>query len=58
MDKEITEDEILEATASMKHGRTPGPGCFPAEFYKIFKEVLVGPLGGTSSTILLDGELP
>jgi hypothetical protein len=33
---EFSDKEVWEAIFHMKHNKAPGPGGFPAEFYKVF----------------------
>ena len=42
--KPISKEEVLQAIHTLKGGKAPGPDGFGTEFYKTFRQELVGPL--------------
>lgn len=47
LENSIQEKEILEAMALMHSGKSPGPGGFPAEWFKTFQNKLTSHLTRT-----------
>jgi hypothetical protein len=43
-EQKCTRDEVLNAIKNLQGGKSPGPDGFGSEYYKEFKDLLIGPL--------------
>lgn len=58
MDSDFAEKEINAVISSLHNNKVPGNDCFPAEFLKCIKAVLVSKFVILCYQILRDGKLP
>ena len=58
LNRPITADKIDAVIKKLPKHKSPGPDCFPGEFYKAFKEELSPTLHRLFEKIQTDGRLP
>lgn len=58
LEKEFTQDEMLEAIKSLKTNKSPGLDGYTAENYKCFAHILLTPLTETCNQVRQTGILP
>ena len=58
LNKSITIYEIGEALKKQKNAKSPGPDGLPAEYYKVFEEILTPQFKELTEDIEAKGEIP
>lgn len=54
----VTPEEVLAIIQKLKNNKSTGEDGFNAEFYKMYAQILAGPLALTINDILMGGHLP